>query len=139
MLSEDVYHFQKDFDSGKTICEPIGRFVLCSGHVVRLVFTPKGFVISVSQDAIRDGSLYLNPSEDGLIEFAGFGPKPNIEVKFEITADFSVMAVNHAFELAAKNNLGKPIKIGWDPDIKTKIGGWWLECEFGRVISEGIK
>lgn len=68
---EGCYIFEVDFDTKKVICEPCARWVLGDGSVVRLVFTPSGFKMAVSQDAIDSGHLIITPKSEDQLEYVG--------------------------------------------------------------------
>jgi len=67
-MEKDVFKFDKTFEGNKVIPLFLGRLQLCDGSIVRIIFTPEGLKLVVSQNAIDNKSLIVTKRfEPGLI------------------------------------------------------------------------
>lgn len=73
--NDNIFKFQIDFDTKKVLCEPLGRLYLADGSCVRIVFSPRGLLMSVDKRAIDNKSLIIINYEDE-VQFAGLGRMP---------------------------------------------------------------
>jgi hypothetical protein len=62
---KDSFKFQKEFDTGEVINEPLGRIRLGSGAVVRLFFTPDGLKMLVPKASMENGDVVLYDDGSG--------------------------------------------------------------------------
>jgi hypothetical protein len=71
-IEQNVWRFQKDFDTMKIVPEPLGRLYLGDGSTIRLYFGPNGLSAYINKSS-KDSKCILIGENFDEIEIAGFG------------------------------------------------------------------
>ncbi len=56
--TSDVYRFEKSYETDGIILYPVGRLQLASGNIVRIVFTPDGLKLGLSEGSKDNGDIF---------------------------------------------------------------------------------
>ena len=81
MPDKEVFEFEKNFD-GKLVLHHMGRLLLVSGNLGRLIFTPDGLKMALSRSSMTNGDIFWLDDFKDSEAFGLAGPiKKNGEIK----------------------------------------------------------